>query len=189
MNQRNAIHVPVFDGMTLRTAHFDTLCVDTLCVGSENLSIRVTLSPVLAQELWWICYHCTWEKHVKWSKVPSCVGCAQLGYGRWGRWGQWCLVSKNRLDLQRTTMHCQDESCPLCMQTLDETDISFFACPCNYQAIETCHHFSVFFLRKSVWTLGKLWSTRFASSVSTTLWSRWMANARHADRPCAQETW
>lgn len=145
MNQRNAIHVPVSDGMTLRTAHFDTLCVDTLCVGSENLSIRVTLSPVLAQELWWICYHCTWEKHVKWSKVPSCVGCAQLGYGRWGRWGQWCLVSKNRLELQRTTMHCQDESCPLCMQTLDETDISFFACPCNYQAIETCHHFSVFF--------------------------------------------
>lgn len=30
----------------------------------------------------------------------------------------------------------QDETCPLCMQTLDETDISFFACPCNYQALQ-----------------------------------------------------
>ncbi|CAJ1350272.1 unnamed protein product, partial [Effrenium voratum] len=37
----------------------------------------------------------------------------------------------------------EDESCPLCMQTLDETDISFFACPCNYQVCLFCVHYIV----------------------------------------------
>ena len=59
------------------------------------------------------------------------------------------------------------------MQTLDETDISFFACPCNYQA----WHCVAALDTQTPWLL------RFACSVSTTLWSRWMANARHADRP------
>ena len=35
-----------------------------------------------------------WKKNVKWTKVPSCVGCAQLGYGRWGRWGESYFVTK-----------------------------------------------------------------------------------------------
>jgi len=32
----------------------------------------------------------------------------------------------------------EEESCPLCMNALDETDHSFFACPCNYQVCLFC---------------------------------------------------
>lgn len=35
----------------------------------------------------------------------------------------------------------EEEACPLCMQPLDETDLSFFACPCNYQVCLFCVHY------------------------------------------------
>mmetsp|Transcript_47032 Transcript_47032/g.122403 ORF Transcript_47032/g.122403 Transcript_47032/m.122403 type:complete len:1119 (+) Transcript_47032:95-3451(+) len=35
----------------------------------------------------------------------------------------------------------EEDSCPLCMQPLDETDHSFFACPCNYQVCLFCVHY------------------------------------------------
>lgn len=35
----------------------------------------------------------------------------------------------------------EEEACPLCMQNLDETDVSFFACPCQYQVCLFCVHY------------------------------------------------
>jgi len=35
----------------------------------------------------------------------------------------------------------EEETCPLCMQPFDETDNSFFACPCNYQVCLFCVHY------------------------------------------------
>ncbi|CAE7261021.1 MOT2, partial [Symbiodinium necroappetens] len=35
----------------------------------------------------------------------------------------------------------EDDTCPLCMQPMDETDISFFPCSCNYQVCLFCVHY------------------------------------------------
>lgn len=37
----------------------------------------------------------------------------------------------------------EDETCPLCMNQFDETDLSFFACPCNYQVCLFCVHYII----------------------------------------------
>ena len=56
----------------------------------------------------------------------------------------------------------EDEQCPLCMQPLDETDISFFPCPCNYQV----HCYYLLRVARDIDI------ERSASSASTTSWSR-----------------
>ncbi|CAK0901241.1 unnamed protein product, partial [Prorocentrum cordatum] len=35
----------------------------------------------------------------------------------------------------------EEESCPLCMNLLDETDLSFYPCSCNYQVCLFCVHY------------------------------------------------
>ena len=146
MNHRNAIGFPVFHGMTLRTH-------------DELSNVCILICCVLAQKIYQLGLPCLQSRPqnsgeyvatAHWKNVSNGPRCLAALVAR-----NWVMGDEDDEESrvlchkfgapESHTMHCQDESCPLCMQTLDETDISFFACPCNYQAIETCHQFLIRF--------------------------------------------
>ena len=48
------------------------------------------------------------------------------------------------MDSSSISSYDDDETiCPLCCNSMDETDLALFPCPCNFQVIDLIYHFKI----------------------------------------------